>query len=34
VKAPLSPAMRRAFDTLGFDEREVRDPFAPFEDRR
>lgn len=34
VKAPLSPAMRRAFDTLGFDEREVRDPFTPFEDRR
>lgn len=34
VKAPLPAAMRRAFDALGFDEREARDPFAPFEEKR
>jgi len=31
VTAPLAPHMRKAFETLGFDEREARDPFAPFE---
>lgn len=30
VTAPLAPHMRAAFDLLGFDEREARDPFAPF----
>ena len=30
VMAPLPPHMARAFDMLGFDEREARDPFAPF----
>jgi len=34
VKAPLPPHMRAAFDLLGFDEREARDPFVPFEDER
>jgi 23S rRNA pseudouridine955/2504/2580 synthase len=34
VTAPLSPAIRAAFDALGFEEREARDPFAPFEDPR
>lgn len=32
VCAPLPPHMRAAFDLLGFDEREARNPFAPFED--
>ena len=32
VKAPLPPHMRAAFDLLGFDERDARDAFAPFED--
>jgi 23S rRNA pseudouridine955/2504/2580 synthase len=31
--APLSPVMTRAFDLLGFDEREAKNPFAPFEGR-
>ncbi len=30
VTAPLPPHMRKAFDALGFEEREARDPFAPF----
>lgn len=30
VTAPLPPHMMRAFDLLGFDAREARDPFAPF----
>ena len=30
VEAPLPPHMKAAFDLLGFDEREARDPFAPF----
>jgi 23S rRNA pseudouridine955/2504/2580 synthase len=34
IKAPLSPHMRAGFDLLGFDEREARDPFAPFEGGR
>jgi 23S rRNA pseudouridine955/2504/2580 synthase len=34
VKAPPPPHMRAAFDLLGFDERDARDPFAPFEDGR
>ncbi|GIK48155.1 MAG: RluA family pseudouridine synthase [Hyphomonadaceae bacterium] len=28
--APSPPHMKRAFDLLGFDEREARDPFEPF----
>jgi 23S rRNA pseudouridine955/2504/2580 synthase len=32
--APLSPQMRAAFELLGFEEREARDPFAPFEAQR
>jgi 23S rRNA pseudouridine955/2504/2580 synthase len=31
VTAPLSAAMARAFDLLGFDERDAGNPFAPFE---
>jgi 23S rRNA pseudouridine955/2504/2580 synthase len=31
VVAPLPPHMQAAFDQLGFDEREARDPFAPFD---
>jgi 23S rRNA pseudouridine955/2504/2580 synthase len=31
VAAPLPDHMRSAFDLLGFDERDARDPFAPFE---
>lgn len=34
VIAPLPPHMKAAFDLLGFDEREARDPFAPFEAKR
>ena len=34
VKAPLPPHMRAAFDLLGFDERDARDPFEPFESAR
>jgi 23S rRNA pseudouridine955/2504/2580 synthase len=34
VVAPLPPHMQRAFDQLGFDERDARDPFAPFEAAR
>ena len=30
VTAPLPPHMQRAFDQLGFDPREARDPFEPF----
>ena len=29
--APLPPHMREAFSLLGFDERDARDPFEPFE---
>jgi 23S rRNA pseudouridine955/2504/2580 synthase len=34
VLAPLSPHMTAAFDLLGFNEREERNPFAPFEGNR
>ena len=34
VMAPLPAHMRAAFDLLGFDERDARDPFAPFEGGR
>ncbi len=34
VVAPTPPHMRAAFDLLGFDERDARDPFAPFEEGR
>lgn len=34
VVAPLPPHMRAAFEQLGFDEREARDPFEPFEGAR
>jgi 23S rRNA pseudouridine955/2504/2580 synthase len=34
VSAPLPAHMRAAFDILGFDERDGRDPFAPFEGAR
>lgn len=34
VTAPPPPHMRAAFDLFGFDERDARDPFAPFEDGR
>lgn len=34
VKAPPPSHMRAAFDKLGFDERDARDPFEPFEDGR
>jgi 23S rRNA pseudouridine955/2504/2580 synthase len=34
VIAPLPPHMKAAFELLGFDEREARDPFAPFEAKR
>jgi 23S rRNA pseudouridine955/2504/2580 synthase len=34
VTAPLPAHMRAAFDLLGFDERDGRDAFAPFEDSR
>lgn len=34
AQAPLPPAMEQAFDALGFDAREARDPFAPFETER
>lgn len=34
VIAPLPPHMKAAFDLLGFDERDARDPFAPFEAKR
>ena len=30
--APLPPHFKQAFDLLGFDERECKDPFAPFND--
>jgi 23S rRNA pseudouridine955/2504/2580 synthase len=30
VTAPMPPHMRAAFDTLGFEESEARDPFEPF----
>lgn len=30
VKAPLPPHMAEAFELLGFDERDARDPFEPF----
>ncbi|HVY86189.1 MAG TPA: RluA family pseudouridine synthase [Caulobacterales bacterium] len=32
VAAPLPPHMKAAFDLLGFDEREAKNPFAPFVD--
>jgi 23S rRNA pseudouridine955/2504/2580 synthase len=31
AEAPLPPHILKAFDTLGFDHRDERDPFAPFE---
>lgn len=34
VVAPLPPHMQAAFDLLGFDERDGRDPFDPFEGTR
>ena len=34
AQAPLSPHMAAAFDLLGFDEREERNPYAPFEGAR
>jgi 23S rRNA pseudouridine955/2504/2580 synthase len=34
VVAPLPDHMKRAFETLGFDERDERDPFGPFEGER
>lgn len=34
VQAPMPPHMKAAFDLLGFEEREARDPFAPFGDKR
>lgn len=34
VLAPIPSHMKAAFDALGFDEREARDPFEPFEARR
>lgn len=34
VQAPLPPHMRDAFELLGFDERDERDPYAPFEGTR
>ncbi|HWA01635.1 MAG TPA: RluA family pseudouridine synthase [Caulobacterales bacterium] len=34
VAAPLPPHMKAAFELLGFDEREAKDPFAPFVDFR
>jgi 23S rRNA pseudouridine955/2504/2580 synthase len=34
VLAPLSPHMTAAFDLMGFDEREERNPFASFEGAR
>jgi 23S rRNA pseudouridine955/2504/2580 synthase len=30
IIAPLPAHMKQAFDLLGFDERDERDPFAPF----
>ncbi len=34
VSAPLPPHLKAAFDALGFDERDARDPFAPFQGAR
>lgn len=34
VIAPLPPHMREIFDLLGFDERDAKDPFEPFEGNR
>jgi 23S rRNA pseudouridine955/2504/2580 synthase len=34
VKAPTPPHMRAAFELLGFDEHDAKDPFEPFEDGR
>ena len=34
VTAATPPHMRGAFDLLGFDERDAKNPFAPFEDGR
>jgi 23S rRNA pseudouridine955/2504/2580 synthase len=34
VQAPPPPHMRAAFELMGFEERDARDPFAPFEDGR
>lgn len=31
VIAPLQPHMKAAFDLMGFDERDAKDPFEPFE---
>ncbi|MES1204184.1 MAG: pseudouridine synthase, partial [Pseudomonadota bacterium] len=30
ITAPLPPDMKAAFDMLGFDERDAKNPFAPF----
>lgn len=34
IKAPMPTHMRAAFDLLGFDENNAKDPFAAFEDAR
>lgn len=34
ISAPLPPHLMAAFDALGFDERDARDPFAPFQGAR
>jgi 23S rRNA pseudouridine955/2504/2580 synthase len=34
IKAPLSPHMKAAFDALGFDESDAKNPFEPFADNR
>jgi 23S rRNA pseudouridine955/2504/2580 synthase len=34
VVAPLPPHMKAIFDLLGFDERDAKDPFEPFEGNR
>ena len=34
VQAPLPEHFKRSFETLGFDERDEKDPFAPFEGNR
>ena len=34
VQAPLPQHLRDAFDLLGFNERDERDPYAPFEAAR
>lgn len=34
ITAPLAPHMKHVFDLMGFDEREAKDPFEPFEGTR